>query len=331
MSFRFEVHKSIHLLHFTLHSLGGRAPLHMLCGLLYLADVKHMVRYGMPALGDCYLSVKQSVMPVHIFSIYRELKEAHVHYADYNLHEHFSIINDTDIQCRNQYDESCIAASEALCIFEVIREYKKITPEELETLIRNHAWNHANRNNEVSYDAMATAAGISPAFNAYIKTNRADEIAVFHDNDEASGSRTNRNSLHIINRPLPGIRRGSILFYRDNGNNTGRYYLVAGITPGIYGLVRIYREGELEAEIREHPFLETCFSPLVSSSALQASIFADCSRIIFRHFRDMRIWMKKYPDSLVGELSMLNTGSIISTLGNVPTISVRIKKTYQLL
>lgn len=306
--------------------------MHMVCGLLYLADVKHMIRYGMPVLGDCYLSVKQSIIPVHIFSIYRAIKETHFHYVDYNLHEHFSVINDIELQCHNQYDESYIAASEALCIFEVIREHKKTPPEELESIIMNHAWQQANRNNEITYDAIATAAGISPAFNAYMQANQADELAIFHEKDEAIGSRTNRSSAHTgINRPLPGIHRGSILLYRDNEHSIGRYYMVAGIIPGIYGLTRIYREGELEGEIREHPFLEECFSPLVSSSALQANIFADCSRIIFRHFRDVRIWMKKYPDSLVGELPFINTGSIISTIGNVPTISVKVKKAYQLL
>jgi|GEM_PF-686440 len=333
MSFRFEINKAIHLLIFSVHSLGGKAPFHKLCSLLYLADIRHLMQYGIPMLGDTYLSTKNGIFPFNILSIYKQLKgEGFFNDFAFNFSEYFSLNEDLELQSLTPYNEGYIAVSEATCLFETIREHKQVSHEHLSDKIMDYAWQHANRNSEVSYEDIALAKDAAPEFRDYIRQSRENECYSFYERDESGHAVkiTSGNGLASANRALPGIQPGALLLHRDMSGDAGACFMVAGFSYGAYALARIYRPEELPLSIRQHSFLGELFVAAAGMPGTETAVFADCSRLSFRHFRDVRAWLKKHPDAYIGDLPFHETDRIIKKIGAAPVIPGKVKREYNL-
>jgi len=330
MSFRFEMSKALHLLSFMLHCMGGKAPLHRICALLYLADLKHLAQYGSPVLGDSYISTKTAIIPLNILGIYKQLKgEGSAGNQGFSFAEYFTIDMDMEIRSLNHYNESEIAPSEALCIFETVRENKQVSNETLAASTRDHAWEHANGNGEVSYDEIAVASGVSPEFRKYILDSCKNELRAFPGRNETgrNGKGRRENGMGTT-RLLPQLQPGSLLLHKDEGGDRDCLFVAAGVSSGRYALVSVYDPGKLPASVRQHDFLKDFFSPVSAGAHKETKALADCSRLVSRHFRDIHSWLKKHPECYMGNLSSSETDKILRTIGRMPAIPASIKKEF---
>ena len=180
MPFRFELKKAHHVLLFAIHSMGGVADLSRLFLLLYLADTKHLAKYGSLITGDTYLAMKYGPVPFHILSIFKQLKEESTeHNEPPKSKACFSINDKQQVVALTSYEKDYLSESEVECLFEILQQHKR---EELDLLCActaGLAWRGADINGEISIEDMAMESGASTEMISYIKMSHTDEINSF--------------------------------------------------------------------------------------------------------------------------------------------------------
>src|SRR6218665_2455957 len=152
MPFTFEIKKSINVILFILKSLGGKADIFELFGILYISELKHLAQYGTLITGDDYIAMKNSVVPFNLYSVYRQLKGNgyQKNFAN-NFKEYLAIDDEEKIVAITDYNANLISVSEANSLFESIRENKNEDPKLLrERMLGGHGWNNADSANNIS-------------------------------------------------------------------------------------------------------------------------------------------------------------------------------------
>lgn len=188
MPFTFEIKKSINVILFILKSLGGKADIFELFGILYISELKHLAQYGSLITSDDYIAMKNSVAPFNLYCVYKQLKDGgYPKTAANNFKEYLAIDEEDKIVAITDYNASHISVSEANCLFEAIRENKNEDPKLLKERIMGYGWNNADACNNISVTDMAITAGASEKMMAYIKMSLTNETTLLNENN-ASGS-----------------------------------------------------------------------------------------------------------------------------------------------
>ncbi len=124
MPFVFDINKTTNALLFLISSLGGKVDISNLGAILYLADLKHLAKYGTLILGESYIATRHSPMPLNVFCIYMQLKdESNNRIIRYNLSEYF-VAAGTEIIALTDYDGEYLSENEVAIFFETIQENK---------------------------------------------------------------------------------------------------------------------------------------------------------------------------------------------------------------
>lgn len=180
MPFVFEINKTTNALLFLISSLGGKIDIYNLGAILYLADLKHLSKYGTLILGETYIATRHCPMPFNTFCIYMQLKdEGNNRIVRYSLSEYF-IVSDTEIIALTDYDGEYLSENEVASFFETVQENKNIGTDELLTKVRNTAWQNANIAGEMSLSEIAYASGASKEMLSYIEKNIENELHSFN-------------------------------------------------------------------------------------------------------------------------------------------------------
>lgn len=147
--------------------------------ILYLADLKHLSRYGTLILGETYIATQYSPMPLNVFCIYMQLKdESNNRIIRYNLSEYF-VVADMEMIALTDYDGEYLSENEVASFFETIQENKNISAEHLLSKVQDIAWAQASISGEMSLDLMAKASGAGSEMLGYIEKNIENELHSF--------------------------------------------------------------------------------------------------------------------------------------------------------
>lgn len=188
MPFTFEIKKSLNVMLFLLKSMGGKADMFHLFNVLYIAESKHLMQYGVLITGDDYIAMKNGVMPFNLYSIYRQVRgESYLKNFANNFKEYLATDNDDKIVAITDYSGDYISVSEANCLFEAIRESKNEQFESLHKDTINRAWEMADARNIISLTDMAVSAGADKRMVQYIHASQINEGILLNENT-ATGS-----------------------------------------------------------------------------------------------------------------------------------------------
>lgn len=188
MPFTFEIKKSLNVVLFLLKSMGGRSELYHLFNVLYVAETRHLLQYGISITGDDHIAMKNGMIPFNAYSIYRQVKgESYLKNFANNFKEYLAVDDHDHIVAITDYNGEYIAASEANCLFEAIRESKNEQYASLHKKILSAAWEKADINNSVSLLDMAIAAGANDGMVRYIQASQINEGILLNENN-APGS-----------------------------------------------------------------------------------------------------------------------------------------------
>ena len=182
MSFRFKHRKATQVILFVLHSLGKVAEPSRLFLLLYLADIKHLAKYGSLITGDNYIAMKYGPAPLHVMGLCQQLKEEYEQGGlGYKSKGSFGVNDKHQLVASDAYNAQYLSESEVECLFEATHLYKNASFELISYIATGSAWTKADINGEIKLTDMAIDGGATPEMIAYIELSYNDEQYSFSD------------------------------------------------------------------------------------------------------------------------------------------------------
>jgi hypothetical protein len=179
MPFTFDINKTTNALLFLISSLGGKVDIGSLGAILYLADLKHLAKYGTLILGETYIATRFSPMPYNVLSIYIQLKDESNNKTGRNNLSDYFVVADTDIIALSDYDGEYLSENEVAVFFETIQENKNLQFDELLSKVQDKAWAEAGTSGEMSLSLIAGLSGASNEMLTYIEKNLENELHSF--------------------------------------------------------------------------------------------------------------------------------------------------------
>lgn len=317
MLYKFDTNKAIHTLLFLIQSLGGKAEAAQLLRLLYFADKKHLSRYGSLILGDVYMSMKNGPVPCNTFLLFQKIVEKNSRVTfEYDVREYF--FNEQGYVERLQdYDNEVLSKSEAMCLFEAIREHKCNDLDTMARLSMDDAWAHANIYNELSVIDMAKTEQTPEVLIQYIEACMDAERNMFRTEmiDPAK---------NLLVSPL---KIGGVLKEMTE-EDTVNIFIVAGLSFTHYALVKLIcmPPANLLYYHQDHKKSFVPLHTLYEFSCSQSVI--DCSHLYVRGFSELNTWFRQHPDRLIGELEEEDKKRIMQVLRESDTLSEKVKTQF---
>lgn len=180
MSFRFEPKKANNVILFIAQCMNNTMDIQRLFLLLYLADTRHLLKYGSVILGDTYVAMKQGAVPFHVLSMCLELKNGMVQNSKGGKPKYpFRINYLQQLVALTTYDGQYIAESEVECLFEVVHKYKDVPLDQLREYSISRAWQETDEVGKISLVKIAAEHGASTEMINYIEMAYKDELTSF--------------------------------------------------------------------------------------------------------------------------------------------------------
>lgn len=128
------------------------------------------------------------------------------------------------------------------------------------------------------------------------------------------------------NLSLLDIKLGSVIEILDQEHNMKRRFIVVGMSLSHYAFVAtVDRNFETLFKSRSLPGREVS---LFETRSSVLKLFADCSKILVRRFGDLGNWLKKYPESYLGNLIEDDVDELVKMIKESRTISANTKKEF---
>jgi hypothetical protein len=175
MSFHYENKKALHVMLFILHSVGGASDISRFFRLLYLADGRHLGRYGLSISGDSYLALKDGPAPRNIMELIRTIQNNPVEILKQRTRLPIEITEMHTISALTPYNAVLLAPSEVKCMYETVSECKADNAATLAVKTSGTAWQQAASNGEISPMDMAAEFGASKQMLSYIDMSHRNE------------------------------------------------------------------------------------------------------------------------------------------------------------
>jgi uncharacterized phage-associated protein len=166
IEYSIDKNKSISVVLFILKSLG-KIDIHKLFKIIYFADQKHLVKYGRPITGDCYIAMKDGPVPSNIYDFVKIVRGESV-YHDEQLNSKFEVIKHFYLNPLTEPDLTELSKSNIECLEESIKENKGLSYKQLVEKSHDAAYNKADRNNLISFEDIAMTAGANDEMLKYI-------------------------------------------------------------------------------------------------------------------------------------------------------------------
>lgn len=318
--FQFNVHKCFEVLFFIIQSFGGSVSIRRLFQIVYLVEQRHLSRYGLPVTGDIFLAGKEMPMPFNLLSIYLGMtgRGLYRHFAS-PFGKMFSFSEDGIITAHQRYDEECIAASEAECLFHVIHLHKKLSAEELTRKSCDAGWEQAHNLGFLSLADMAAAGGAGDAMLRYLAANLKDE-ALITDESQA----TPRQLIELFDVHVGDVLERSLMLEDQQYKGV---FLVLSAAADSYRLVRVRPADAFIAELQSADTTASFFEEVSfpSHSGEQEHFIIDCSRV--ESVQSNRIIsFRKSTSFPVDRIDAALLASVRARVGQVPTVTQRTRK-----
>lgn len=152
---------------FILKELGGKADYLRINKIMYFADQKHLVEWGIPISNDRYTAMKRGPVPSYAYTLMKDTEQNADNYPDDD--DCFAYEPDHFMIAKQEPDIDYIPESGLEILLETIRENKDLSFEDLSEKSHDAAWHQTEPDAEMSLISIAKAAGASDAALEYIQ------------------------------------------------------------------------------------------------------------------------------------------------------------------
>lgn len=147
---------------------------HKLFKILYLAEQKHLSKYGRVITNDKFIAMDYGPVPSKIYDILNNIKEG----QDENYKHYFEVFSGYYIFKKNKPDLEFISESEIECLDESILENINLGFNELTAKTHDSAYKSTSRNEIMTILKIADAANTNKEMIKYIKWNIENEAVL---------------------------------------------------------------------------------------------------------------------------------------------------------
>lgn len=167
--FNFNITKALCSIAYVLKTINERADFHKLFKIIYFADKKHLVDYGVPITGDLFIAMENGPVPSNIYDFFKSIRQASA--LEKNIfNEFFSVEGRFHISLKTTPDFSYLSKSDIECLDFSITENNELNFKTLTTKSHDGAYKMADLNNEISFIEMAKDGGADEKTINYIKS-----------------------------------------------------------------------------------------------------------------------------------------------------------------
>lgn len=320
MYYNYDNTKIINVLLFIIQSLGGKTEVVRLMRIIYQADITHLNRYGSLITGDSYMAMKNGPVPFYIFLIYQKLltNDTRINFEN-NIYEYFQLEGD-NISNMHQYDGSFLSKSEVDCIFEKIREYKRLSVDEIVNDALKEELLNIESLNEIPIEVLAGNEHISSGMTSYIRwSNKLKKHYLVGDTVQLD-----KGTLDSL---IFSLSIGCVL--KDNLQQGEEHiYIVVGMSIKRCALVEIIDNSILPLE-QISPNLHMSLIGFTDTyNFLPTNIYIDCSKVYGIKYNKLSERLKLNPAALIGKISEADIHNLIGTIVDSSTISMRLKEEF---
>lgn len=147
------------------------ASLHSISKILYLADKRHLERFGRLISGDRYIAMEFGPVPSAIYDMMKVADNRDSIDADWDaiIKESFAIQGGRYVKPLRKTNMDMLARSEVECFDHTIKKYGRKTFGQLTDLTHDAAWKGVGENQPISLEAIARTLPNSGDLVAYIR------------------------------------------------------------------------------------------------------------------------------------------------------------------
>ena len=168
LRFKMDEGKALAALLYVLRDLAKVSPytvdMHKVFKILYFADKEHLLRFGRPVIGDVYIALKHGPVPSRLYDIVKLVRdESNAEYMKY-----FVCCGAHFLKPVQAPDVDELSESDIECLDKSITEHRLLTFKQLTEKSHDEAYHLAQKDDRISFKAIAKAAGANPALLEYI-------------------------------------------------------------------------------------------------------------------------------------------------------------------
>lgn len=170
--FKFDESKAMNVFIYIANRLGA-ADIYRIFKILYLADIKHVSKFGRPIIGDVYHALPAGPVPTQLYDDFKIVKGNFFYSLIHpqkkaRLSQYFDT-NGYMVFPKVEPDLDELSKSDVDCIEESIIENKDLTFGQLKTKTHDLAYHNANSNGPISFDDIAKVGGADEEMIHYIE------------------------------------------------------------------------------------------------------------------------------------------------------------------
>jgi uncharacterized phage-associated protein len=145
MDTRFNMQKGkvINSILFLLDKLGGQSDLHKIFKILYFADQKHLVSFGVPITGDFYIAMENGPVPSKIYDMLKAIRGDSFFGNIVPEYRELLDVKGRIIILKKSPDLDELAESNIECLLTAFKENQNLTFNELSDKSHKTAWEKA--------------------------------------------------------------------------------------------------------------------------------------------------------------------------------------------
>lgn len=320
MYYNYDTTKIINVLLFVIQSLGGKTEVVRLLRIVCQADIYHLSRYGSLITGDTYIALKNGPVSFYSFLIYQKLltNDNRISF-ELNVHEYFTIEGDF-ISSLAVYDGSYLSNSEVDCIFEKIREYKKVNIERISDDILNEHWAGMQMHNEIPINVLAAIGNATPGMTSYISAT--NKLRSHYKIDESL--KQDKNSLDSI---IYSLSIGCILT-DISAKGELHTYIVAGMSVKRCALVQVFSVSTVNTEDVGYDVSYNLRRLEGVYDFFQDKMLVDCSKVYVIKYNKLSARMNVNPGALIGKLEDEDIHRLIDAVFASSTVASRLRDEF---
>lgn len=164
--YRFNREKSLAAILYILSKINN-AGLYKIGKILYYADQKHLVKYGTPITGDCYVARDFGSVPSKIYDIFKEVRDKFAN--NFGYQKYISVENGFCVKALAVPDLDEFSESDVECLDDSIKENKDLNFDELKVKSHDLAYKSACQNKKISVEEIAKEGGANKEMIKYIR------------------------------------------------------------------------------------------------------------------------------------------------------------------
>lgn len=167
---QFNKDKAIQSILYAANKLDRR-DIHKLFKILYFADRKHMLDWGMPIIGDTYIAMDAGPVPSRVYDIMKIVRGDSYMTDTEGLKELFAIESWMYVVPLKEADLKKLSPTDIEALDWALQTYGSLSYDEIKEKSHDIAWRSTAKDYAISWEAIAREAGMDSSDIQYISEN----------------------------------------------------------------------------------------------------------------------------------------------------------------